>query len=119
MARLKTKIRNFRCTDELDELLRNAANEVGCPASRLLRAYFAASRATLSWHARPGFHGMSGRHFTHAGPPFHDRAHHRVGAAGQPATVGSFHTGRRSTVAQARLSMRRSEMFYGSNTIWR
>ena len=39
MARLKTKIRNFRCTDELDELLRNAANEVGCPASRLLRDF--------------------------------------------------------------------------------
>lgn len=39
MVRLKTKIRNFRCTNELDELLRNAANEVGCPASRLLRDF--------------------------------------------------------------------------------
>ena len=39
MIRLKKKIRNFRCTDELDELLRNAANEVGCPASRLLRDF--------------------------------------------------------------------------------
>jgi hypothetical protein len=39
MMRLRTKIRNFRCTNELDELLRNAANEVGCPASRLLRDF--------------------------------------------------------------------------------
>jgi hypothetical protein len=37
--RRKTKVRNFRCTDELDELLRNAANEVGCPPSRLLRDF--------------------------------------------------------------------------------
>jgi hypothetical protein len=35
----KNKIRNFRCTDELDELLRKAANEVGCPPSRLLRDF--------------------------------------------------------------------------------
>lgn len=39
MATLKTKIRNFRCTEELDELLRNAANEVGCHPSRLLRDF--------------------------------------------------------------------------------
>lgn len=39
MARFKTRIRNFRCTDELDELLRNAANEIGCPVSRLLRDF--------------------------------------------------------------------------------
>ena len=39
MIRLKRKIRNFRCTNELDELLRNAANEVGCPPSRLLRDF--------------------------------------------------------------------------------
>ena len=39
MTRLKKKIRNFRCTDELDELLRNAANEIGCPVSRLLRDF--------------------------------------------------------------------------------
>lgn len=37
--RLKTRIRNFRCSDELDQLLRNAAIEVGCPASRLLRDF--------------------------------------------------------------------------------
>jgi hypothetical protein len=37
--RTKTKIRNFRCTEELDELLRTAASEVGCPPSRLLRDF--------------------------------------------------------------------------------
>ena len=37
MARLKTKVRNFRCSDELDELLSNAAREVGCRPSTLLR----------------------------------------------------------------------------------
>jgi hypothetical protein len=37
--RLKKKIRNFRCTQELDELLCNAANEIGCPPSRLLRDF--------------------------------------------------------------------------------
>lgn len=39
MLRLKEKIRNFRCTEELDELLRNAAHEVGAPPSRLLRDF--------------------------------------------------------------------------------
>jgi hypothetical protein len=39
MTRLKTRVRNFRCTEELDELLRNAATEVGCPPSRLLRDF--------------------------------------------------------------------------------
>ena len=39
MMRLKTKIRNFRCTNELDELLQSAANEIGCPVSRLLRDF--------------------------------------------------------------------------------
>jgi hypothetical protein len=37
MARLKEKVRNFRCSQELDELLRNAAHEVGCRPSTLLR----------------------------------------------------------------------------------
>jgi hypothetical protein len=37
--RYKERIRNFRCSEELDELLRNAAHEVGCPASRLLRDF--------------------------------------------------------------------------------
>jgi hypothetical protein len=37
--RTKTKIMNFRCTEELDELLRTAASEVGCPPSRLLRDF--------------------------------------------------------------------------------
>lgn len=37
--RFKPKIRNFRCSPELDELLRNAAHEVGCPPSRLLREF--------------------------------------------------------------------------------
>ena len=39
MARMKEKIRNFRCTEELDELLRNAAHEVGAHPSRLLRDF--------------------------------------------------------------------------------
>jgi hypothetical protein len=39
MARFKEKIVNFRCTPELDELLRNAAHEVRCPPSRLLRDF--------------------------------------------------------------------------------
>lgn len=37
--RFKPKIRNFRCSPELDELLRNAAHEVGAPPSRLLREF--------------------------------------------------------------------------------
>lgn len=37
--RFKPKIRNFRCSPELDELLRNAAHEVGAPPSRLLRDF--------------------------------------------------------------------------------
>lgn len=37
--RFKPKIRNFRCSPELDELLRNAAHEAGCAPSRLLREF--------------------------------------------------------------------------------
>jgi predicted DNA-binding protein len=37
--RFKPRIRNFRCSPELDELLRNAAHEVGAPPSRLLREF--------------------------------------------------------------------------------
>ena len=37
--KLKNRVRNFRCTEELDELLRNAANEAGCPTSWLLRDF--------------------------------------------------------------------------------
>lgn len=39
MAKLKRKIRNFRCTDDLNELLVGAANAVECPPSRLLREF--------------------------------------------------------------------------------
>ncbi len=39
MANLKSKIRNFRCTEDLDNLLIGAAKEVECPASRLLREF--------------------------------------------------------------------------------
>lgn len=39
MRMMKTKIRNFRCTDALDELLRNAAQAVDADPSRLLRDF--------------------------------------------------------------------------------
>ena len=39
MRQMKTKIRNFRCTDDLDELLRNAAHAVEADPSRLLRDF--------------------------------------------------------------------------------
>jgi hypothetical protein len=39
MARMKNKIRNFRCTEDLDKLLLEAAKEVQCPPSRLLRDF--------------------------------------------------------------------------------
>jgi hypothetical protein len=36
---MKRKIRNFRCTDALNDLLIEAANVVECPPSRLLREF--------------------------------------------------------------------------------
>ncbi len=36
---MKTKMRNFRCTDDLDELLRNTAQAVDADPSRLLRDF--------------------------------------------------------------------------------
>jgi hypothetical protein len=39
MTNMKTKIRNYRCTADLDELLLSAANTVECPPSRLLREF--------------------------------------------------------------------------------
>jgi hypothetical protein len=39
MLKTKNKIRNFRCTDDLNNLLLGAASEVQCPASRLLREF--------------------------------------------------------------------------------
>ena len=39
MARAKAKMRNFRCTEELDSLLLGAAREVQCAPSSLLREF--------------------------------------------------------------------------------
>jgi hypothetical protein len=39
MVRTKAKMRNFRCTEELDSLLLGAAKEVQCAPSLLLREF--------------------------------------------------------------------------------
>jgi len=39
MGITKTKMRNFRCTEELDSLLLGAAREVQCAPSLLLREF--------------------------------------------------------------------------------
>jgi len=39
MRKIKTKIRNFRCTVDLDDLLRSAAAAVEADPSRLLRDF--------------------------------------------------------------------------------
>ena len=39
MKKTKTKIRNFRCTVDLDDLLRSAATAVEADPSRLLRDF--------------------------------------------------------------------------------
>ena len=39
MRKAKTKIRNFRCTEDLDLLLRTAAEAVEADPSRLLRDF--------------------------------------------------------------------------------
>ncbi len=39
MRKPKLKIRNFRCTEDLDALLRSAAEAVEAPPSRLLRDF--------------------------------------------------------------------------------
>ncbi len=39
MLQVKLKIRNFRCTEELDDLLVAAAHEVGAHPSKLLRDF--------------------------------------------------------------------------------
>ena len=39
MVRTKAKMRNFRCTEELDSLLLGAARELQCAPSLLLREF--------------------------------------------------------------------------------
>ena len=38
---VKSKLRNFRITEDLDRLLQRAANSVNAPASRLIRDFIA------------------------------------------------------------------------------
>jgi hypothetical protein len=47
MTSIKGKIRNFRCTAELDDLLIGAAREVQCAPSRLLREFVKEGAETI------------------------------------------------------------------------
>jgi hypothetical protein len=47
MKPLKYKIRTFRCTEELDDLLRRAAQSVDTDASRLLRDFVLQGSETI------------------------------------------------------------------------
>jgi hypothetical protein len=47
MTIMKSKIRNFRCTEALDSLLLGAAKEVQCPPSRLLREFVREGAETI------------------------------------------------------------------------